>query len=287
MLPGVPTFEATLGAYVGFLTDRHILAALEAGFLIERGTWAAQQIRHASYTIRLGQRVGLERNPAGSAEREQRKITLTSNGPPLELRPGDTALLYSLENLRLPDSVLAFTVARGLLVVESLVPENTYVDPGFSGPIYTTVTNLSGRVVRIPYGAPIARLFLYRLAESVAQPYQTGPAIGIAQHLESSPGVAFPTTAEASSAKPAALYLDLTTTERGGARTAELLKRNAGLTRTALLTAIVWPIALQAAFAWRWLRDAGEFWAGVASSIVATILVVVIERLWRRLTEAG
>jgi deoxycytidine triphosphate deaminase len=122
-----PHFENVVTS-VGFLTDRNIQTALESGFLIEEGTWEVGQIRHASYMIRLGQRVELERDPAGSGEREHKRIPLTRGGPPLELRPGDTALLYSLENL-----------ARGLLFAESLVPENTYVDPGFTGQIYTTV----------------------------------------------------------------------------------------------------------------------------------------------------
>src|SRR4051812_44471526 len=91
---------------MGYLTDRYIQAALSAGFLIEQGTWEATQIRHASYMLRLGQRVEIERDPTGSGDREQRKIMLKRGGPPLELRPGDTALLYSIENLRLPNCVL-------------------------------------------------------------------------------------------------------------------------------------------------------------------------------------
>jgi deoxycytidine triphosphate deaminase len=281
-------FEEVVPGVTGFLTDRHIRAALEAGYLIERGSWAPDQIRHASYTIRLGHRVELERNLGGSADREQRKVTLTNGGPPLELRPGDTALLYSLENLRLPPSVLGFTVARGLLVVESLVPENTYIDPGFSGQIYTTVTNLSGRIIKIPYGTPIARLFFFRLQEDVEYPYQSGPAIGIPQHFDSTPGIAFPSAADARKASGTALYSDLIVTERGGARTAALLKRNAALGRVALMTAVLWPIALQIAMNWTWLNaSAGVWMAGILTSMIATGLIWVLERAWRHLSEAG
>jgi deoxycytidine triphosphate deaminase len=278
-----PQFEDVVPT-LGYLTDRSILAALQSGFLIEEGTWEAGQLRHASYTIRLGQRVELERHPAGSGEREQRSIALTRGGPPLELRPGEKALLYSLENLRLPTCILGFTVARGLLVYESLVPENTYVDPGFTGQIYTTVTNLSGRVLKLPYGIPIARLFFYRLGENVGRPYQTGSAIGIDQHLESSSGIAFPTPATAIVATASALLDDLVATERGGARTAELLKRNATLARAALLAAVSWPIVLQLALSWTWLRDnTNVIVTGVIGSLVAAGLVALGTRVWARI----
>jgi deoxycytidine triphosphate deaminase len=287
-MPTPPSFDETLGNCTGFLTDRSIHAALKAEFLIEPGTWEQSQIRHASYTIRLGDRVEVERNSGGGREREHIVLTLTKGGTPLELNPGDTAKLYSLENLRLPASILGFTVARGLLFVECLVPENTYVDPGYSGQIYTTVTNLSGRVLKIPYGAPIARLFFYRLSEIVSQPYRSGPAIGIAQHLDSVSGVAFPTVDDARRAKAAALYADLRASERGGTRTGELLRRNAAMGRAALLTAIVWPIALQVGLSRDWLgSNTNAFWLGVVSSIVASVLIIVTERVWRRISEAG
>ena len=270
---------------IGFMTDRQIRAALATGQLIEKGTWDEAGIRHASYTLRLGHRVELERNGAASGEREQKKITLTNGGAPLELRPGDTAMLFSIENLRLPASVLGFTVARGLLFVEALVPENTYVDPGFTGQLYTTVTNLSGRVLKLPYGTPIARLFFYRLGEDVHQSYQTGPAIGVPQHVESVPGVAFPTTEKAHSARVADLYRDLVATERGGARTAELLKRNHRFARLAFLTAVFWPGALVTGI--QWLQDSNGFVVGVASSVVASLLIIGAEKMWQRITEAG
>src|SRR5262245_1647696 len=114
-----PEFEDIVPG-VGYLTDKNIQAALDADYLIEKGTWEPGQIRHASYMLRLGDRVQIERDPTGSGEREQKLFTLKRGGPPLELRPGDTALLYSIENLRFPACVLGFTVARGLLFAECL-----------------------------------------------------------------------------------------------------------------------------------------------------------------------
>ena len=161
----------------GFLTDAQIRIALENEDLIVPGSWDAGCIRHASYTLRLGTKVEIASASRANVE-EERDFAVKDlhAGDHFDLNPGDTAKLYSIEMLRLPDCVLGFTVARGLMFFESLIPENTYVDPGFNGPLYTTVTNLSHRIVRLYHNDPIARLFLYRLSEPVGQSYQQGAA---------------------------------------------------------------------------------------------------------------
>lgn len=285
MMP--PAEFSSIVPEVGFLPDHRIRAALTHGYLLEPGTWRPEQIRHASYTLRLGSRVEIDRGRDSQREhRERVSLALTSGGRPLDLQPGDTALLYSLENLRLPACVLGFTVARGLLFVESLVPENTYVDPGFTGSIYTTVTNLSERVVQLEYGMPIARLFFYRLAADVEQPYQSGPAIGIPQHLPSRPSSKFPTVHSARAAKTADLLDDLEASERGWPRTRELVTRQTRLARVALFTAIAWPLLLQIAASWTWLHaNFGSFIASVLASVVAVPVIWFSERLWARFWE--
>jgi dCTP deaminase len=274
-----PAFDELLPD-VGYLTDAQIEKALAAGYLIEEGTWESSQVRHASYTIRLGQRVEIERYQSGqSGPREKVSLSL-KKGDNLELRPGDTAMLYSLETLRLPKTVLAFTVARGLLVVESLVPENTYVDPGFVGSIYTTVTNLSGRNLKLPYGANIARLFFFRLSQPVRRPYRSGPAIGIDQHLESSPGSAFSSPEACLRASNASLLADLVSSDRAGARTAELLRRQTRLARVALVMALFVPLALQLLLAWpAAVRAVGPLVLWLLSTLVAWALGAMLDKI--------
>ena len=75
--------------------------------------------------------------------------------------------------------MLAFTVARGLMFFEALVPENTYADPGFRESLYVTVTNLSNRIIRLSYGDPMARFFFYRLEGDVEEPFRREAARGI------------------------------------------------------------------------------------------------------------
>src|SRR5438046_3053931 len=104
MAQPAPSFEDVVTDQ-GFLVDSHINAALAAGFLIESSTWSPDSVRPASYILRLGARA--EVAPAASASEATRRMTVVtiSTDRPLELRPGDTALLYSREVLTLPPTV--------------------------------------------------------------------------------------------------------------------------------------------------------------------------------------
>ncbi len=173
----------------GYLTDKYIRTSLENGFLIEKGTYDDAQIRHASYMLRLGETIHIARTSQQSQDRGVLFdiVHINPEKPVLFLHPNETALLFSLEYLRFPPSVLGFTVARGLLFTHPLVPENTYVDPGFTGSLYTVVTNISDRIVELKYGMQIARLFFYKLEEPVSFPYKTGASVGVKQTLVTYP----------------------------------------------------------------------------------------------------
>ncbi len=169
---------------LGFLSDDQIVSRLKQGDLIEHGTWDETLIRHASYTLRLGDRVELAR---GTDSDRRFTVVRLAAGETFDLAPFDTALLYSREYLKFPATVFGLTVARGLLFTEALCPENTYVDPGFSGSLYTTVVNVSNRVVQLSAGMPIARLFFYQLSSAAQTPYRSGASQGISQQIASVP----------------------------------------------------------------------------------------------------
>src|SRR5262245_42617332 len=114
---------------VGLLIDSQIRAGLEAGTLISPGTYDTERISHASYELGLGEAHVASLSAIGDREFTIKRL---SKDQPLKLNPGEIARLYSLEVLQLPRNIAAFTVARGLLFVEGLAPENTYADPGFT-----------------------------------------------------------------------------------------------------------------------------------------------------------
>ena len=270
---------------LGFLTDRQILAGLNQGFLLETGSWDQKNLRHASYTLRLGSEVRICRaaGVATTATKEFTVVQLTSAAPKIEIRPGDTALLYSMERLTFPDSVLGFTVARGLLFAEGLCPENTYVDPGFTGQIYTTITNVSPRVVELEYGMAITRLFFFRLTEPVENPYRSGSALGIAQQLKSV-RAAITSSDECRSATDDQLLDGVKLIPIAGQQAAESLTRIAlrqtRAERRLLVLAISWPALLVFANNNSWVSEnMGTFFGNVFASIVAAVLMLGAPRI--------
>jgi deoxycytidine triphosphate deaminase len=287
----VTTFE-TLLPDAGFLTDRQILIALEANHLIDKGTWEPGQVRHASYTLRLGDEVRVARAiaSAGATSKEFTIVRLNSADASVELRPGDTALLYSEEHVRLPDTILAFTVARGLLYAEALAPENTYVDPGFAGALYTTVTNISNRVVFLQRGLPVARLFFFRLSEKVSSPYRAGSGMGIGQQLSSIRAVAVGSVEECERASDSQLRESIGQMPLGGAHLSVSLSRLSTKLKTAELRlytiALTWPVLLLFANNNPWFRtNVGPFIGNIAAGLVAAALLFGMPRLVKYFNE--
>jgi deoxycytidine triphosphate deaminase len=287
----MPSFEELLPE-TGFLTDRQIQLALDASFLIEKGTWVPEQVRHASYTIRLGSEVRFTRtrNTPNTSSKEINVRHLSAAEPKLDIQPGDTVLLYSMERLDLPDSILAFTVARGVLFAEALSPENTYVDPGYRNPIYTTVTNVSERTVQLEYGMPIARLFFYRLSELVKVPYRAGDALGITQQLNSVHVAPNRTAVECRQATDLQLLETIKLIPLGGMHAVETVERLKERIRIGHLRlgafSVIWPPLLVLATS-KWVADnmgnMGTFLGGVASSVVAAGLCFLFAKAWSHL----
>jgi deoxycytidine triphosphate deaminase len=273
---------ATLQSSLGFLTDRQIKAALDTGVFLEQGTWEVGQLRHASYTLRLGDRVEVARASSAvlSETKEFTIVNLTTKEPRFALQPGDTALLFSMENLRIPENILGFTVARGLLFAEALCPENTYVDPGFSGKIYITVTNVSGRVVHLEYGMQIARLFFYRLSEDVQDGYKTGAALGISQQLKSVRTTAFSTPQECRSASDTQLLECIQQIPIGGIHAAEILRRRGNIQGHLWVAIVCWPVLLIWANSSMWVRNTlGMVFGNVAVTLLASGLIYVAPKV--------
>jgi deoxycytidine triphosphate deaminase len=280
----LPTFNE-LNIPLGFMTDHQIKLALENGFLIQNGSWEAGFVRHASYTLRIGDRIEIAHATAANIEEERyfKRIDLSPTSS-VELRPGDTAKLYSIEVLNLPQSVLAFTVARGLMFFESLVPENTYVDPGFTGNLYTTVTNLSNRNIHLDYGDPITRLFFYKLAEDVEESYIKGSAKGLKQRLKSSRATALGTEDECRKAGRADIIKELRQIPLGGTQMAALAQKEFNLTLALFLFALLWPplFFLGNTNAWL-LHTFGRAISNVGSVVASFGLSKLVPYAWERL----
>jgi deoxycytidine triphosphate deaminase len=225
--------------------------------------------------VRLGDQVSV--SAAAQAPREGKKtfeIRRIAKGESVELLPGDTALLYSIEHLSIPANVIGLTVARGLLFAESLCPENTYVDPGFTGSLYTTVTNVSNRAVHLDYGMPLARLFFFRLAEAVGNPYQSGAALGISQQLKTIRATTLTTLEEYQRASTQQLLAEIERLPVHGPHIRQALLRQSTQALRLYLLAVFWPIVLIVANSSSVKEQVGPFIANVIASIVGSIVVL-------------
>jgi deoxycytidine triphosphate deaminase len=271
----------------GFLTDSQIEYYLSRGQLVVRNTWVRESVRHASYMIRLGNRVEVARaSKANADERRDFVVQDLNSGDYLELNPGDTAKLFSLEHLVLPSDILAFTVARGLLFFESLVPENTYADPGFTGQLYVTVTNLSHRIIRLYYADPIARIFFFKLSATVAEPFVAGATKGVKQRLESTRATQVGTAEECRKADTQRIIEQLQHLPIGGTQFVELWIRQAHRTNNLLLFAIAWPPLLLVANLNKPIRDlAGSILSNVAAVVLSASVSLFAPWLWQKIRK--
>jgi hypothetical protein len=185
---------------------------------------------------------------------------------------------YSKEHLKFSKSILGFTVARGVLFAEALSPENTYVDPGFTGSIYTTVTNVSNRQVHLEYEMPIARLFFFQLSEPVEDGYKSGSALGISQQLSSVRAGSISSLEDCRNATNEQLAAGIRLIPIGGVHAAESIDR---LSRRHVVAmqrmgafAFLWPALLLLANNNDWIKaNLGAFVGNVSASIVAAALV--------------
>jgi hypothetical protein len=105
----------------------------------------------------------------------------------VEIRPKQTAHLYTNEAFRFGGDLLGFVFSRGLLHSKALTPETTYVDPGFDQDLYITIRNESHGVVRLNHQMHIARLFIFKLHTGVRAAYVPGGTLGIEQQLTQLP----------------------------------------------------------------------------------------------------
>lgn len=282
--PQLSTFRE-LNLAKGFLVDWQLKHALDHNMLIVPGTWSDSSIRHASYTLRLGDKVELALcSDSNQEERRDFVVHDLKHGDHLDLNPGDTAKLFSIEILDLPKDILAFTVARGLMFFEALVPENTYADPGFNGTLYTTVTNASNRVVRLHYGDPIARLFLYHLAEPVQEPFRKGTAKGIKQRLESFRATNVGTREECRGAKTEELIRELRHFPIAGNQLTELARRQSRRWMGTLAFSTVWPMLLLFANLNGWVKHTvGLVISNAAAVVLSAVISIIAPYIWGKL----
>jgi dCTP deaminase len=81
-------------------------------------------------------------------------------------------VLITLEEVDIPDNMIARVISKGSLFSVGLSPVSTYADPGFAGNLGIVTQNLSDKYIQIPVGEPIAKIEFSTLSSVVTRPYR-------------------------------------------------------------------------------------------------------------------
>jgi deoxycytidine triphosphate deaminase len=216
-----------IGINGSFLVDIDIKKALP--HLFGSGSYTEERIRHASYELRLGRvKIYIDPQPATHTRPEKptrfQQVEWETDGKGkryIEIWPRKRAQIYSLENLTFPDNVIGFVFGRGVIFASGLTSETTYVDPGFVGPIYIDLVNVSGNIIRLYEEMEIARLFIFKLSKSAGESYVPGKWKGIEQQLLEMPARKAFTEEELTKLK----NIDIVTEIQKGCSIGDLLKQ--------------------------------------------------------------
>ncbi|MGI5191770.1 dCTP deaminase domain-containing protein [Promicromonospora sp. CA-289599] len=276
-----------------FLSDIQILRALESGEVFERGTWSKDCVHQASYGLRLD-RVAQVSTASYEAEHGERRYTrVNAKNGFIDLAPGDTALLQSVERFDLVPHLAGLVIPRGLLVANSLAPGSSYVDPGFKGFFTMPVTNVSGRTVRLTTGMEAARVMFAELGHIVARPWSAADATSLRADLEAFPSHLPISREEVRAMRDSELVERIRRESPTGLESAEVIDR----TRRAILIvgagALVWPIAVIVAngvaadLFQTILGDGDSLLANIVANLVAAlvtsgVLFLIGRFAWRR-----
>lgn len=126
-------------------------------------------VKQACYELRVGEIVWHTyiRKP------ESRKVSIKDQSG-VYLPSRAYATIMTMEEVDLPADCVGRIMTKGQLFSIGISAVNTYVDPGFSGPLGITLINHSSKPIFIPIGQAIAKIEFIKLNMEVEDPYK-GP----------------------------------------------------------------------------------------------------------------
>lgn len=88
------------------------------------------------------------------------------------IQPGEIVSLLTMEEVRLPDNMIAIAFPMNKWSSEGLLVLNPgYVDPGFKGPLSVKIVNLRKTRISISRGQAIFTVSFFRIGANTAHPY--------------------------------------------------------------------------------------------------------------------
>jgi deoxycytidine triphosphate deaminase len=148
-------------SHVSILRHEDIEEELSHGRLITQHT--AASIQPSSYDLRVGT---VFRDGQIIKQDHQRA------GEQFVIQPGEIVSLLTMEEVHLPDNMIAIAFPMNKWSSEGLLVLNPgYVDPGFSGALSVKIVNLRKTRISISRGQAIFTVSFFRMGASTTHPY--------------------------------------------------------------------------------------------------------------------
>ena len=164
------------------LSDRSIREALDSGHIVV-DPLGEGCIQPASVDIRIDRNIRVFLAPEEYSVVDVRTnldgITRPDEIPdpaPYVLEPGEFILANTIENVELPDDVVARLEGKSSLGRLGLMVHATagYIDPGFKGQLTLEISNVARARISIFYGMKIGQVSFLRLSTPAENPYGSG-----------------------------------------------------------------------------------------------------------------
>jgi dCTP deaminase len=165
------------------LSDRTIRSEIEAGRIVI-DPFDEELIQPSSVDVRVDRRFRVFHNaryPYIDVRQPMEDLTElveVSDSEPFILHPGEFVLGQTLEQVTLPDDVVARLEGKSSLGRLGLLIHSTagFVDSGFSGNLTLELSNVANLPITIYFGMPIGQISFMRMDGPVENPYGSGKA---------------------------------------------------------------------------------------------------------------
>ena len=166
------------------LSDGTIRRLVEEGRIVI-DPWDETLVQPASVDLRLGDSFRVFHNHRVTAidlrdpPRNLTEEVRIEEGEPFAIHPGEFVLGRTLEQVAIPDDVVARIEGKSSLGRLGLIVHATagFVDPGFRGTLTLEITNLTRVPIKLYAGGAIAQLSFMALDQPAERPYGS-PELG-------------------------------------------------------------------------------------------------------------
>jgi deoxycytidine triphosphate deaminase len=158
--------EVSVSAPGCVLTDTDWRTLHGRGLVVERsisGVAAEIVVQEASLDVHLA--------TATKLTDEGEKEVVFVAGQSVVICPGEVMIIETQERFKIPDDARGLVAPKGKVTNLGLTIPTTYVDPGFTKPLFLAVANAGPRAVELESGSAIAKVELQRLDAPVADPW--------------------------------------------------------------------------------------------------------------------